>query len=76
MSAMKADPRRGSSVGGEAAAMESRKSEGSGFDLDQLRGQGGNFWALDFSNPAGFYSAKTKAVGAPAERPSAQELHE
>jgi hypothetical protein len=65
LSAMRADPRRGSGVGGEAAAMESRKGEGPGFDLNQLRGKGGNFWALDFSNPAGFYSAKTKAVGSP-----------
>jgi hypothetical protein len=63
LGAMRADPRRGSGVGGEAAAMESRKSEGSGFDLNRLRSRGGNFPALDFSNPAGFYSAKTKDVG-------------
>ncbi len=61
--AMAADPRRGSGVGGEAAAMETRKGEGAGFDLNALKGKGGNFPALDFSTPGGFYSAKTKSVG-------------
>ena len=63
VSAMVADPKRGSGIGGEAAAMETRKSEGAAFDVNQLKGKGGNFPALDFTTPGGFYSAKSKDVG-------------
>ncbi|MDT5083357.1 MAG: hypothetical protein QOJ61_400 [Mycobacterium sp.] len=63
LKAMAADPKRGSGVGAEPAAMESRKGEGPAFDLNQLTGKAGNFRSLDFVNPQGLYSVKTKAVG-------------